>query len=294
MKKMKTVFCLIFSAFLLLSCGENEKMPDYLKIFSSPKATVTVTLDKMILNPADRLTLTVSYYHEDGALAQMEWDTMPSLPLLETFEKPQETVFRFDSALPGSYTLSPLRVIFADEEPIVTETIEVTVAALTEEGTTPEEPAPIFDDRFDFFLLFLILAALFLLILIAVLVFLLFRYKRLRRKLQQTVTNQSVGILEALQKAVTENFETLEIDKAAVLILQTTVIPLQEKAEMELMLRSFDPETVVQLRNIMEKYQKVAFAKASVEQSEMNDDLHFLIGFHKQFANCRRVQSEEQ
>lgn len=287
MKKLNGVFWVGVWVGLLLSCRNDDETAVYSKTYQSEKAVVIVTVDKIYLNPADRCTVTVAFHHEDGLTPQLSWLAELPLSLIEQFQNPDKTVFRFDSDIPGTYTIPPLSIVFGRENPILTDAVTLTVYSETESGAPPEEILTIYEDQFDFYLLFLIVSLVVVLILLGVLIGLVVRYYSLRRKLKETVARKSVGILEALRTAVANHFDTLETDKAAVLILQSILIPFQDEMAMNLMIKSFSEETIRKLRTVMEKYQKVAFAQATVGQTEMLEDLNFFIGFQKEFDNYR-------
>lgn len=281
-------------ALLLFSCRETDIGADYVKTYRSDKATVTVSVDRLNQNPAGRFTVTVTSRHNDGLTPRLDWSSRPPLSLTETFEAPEKTVYRFDSALPGSYTLPSLTVTFGEEPPILTDEIKLNIYSETEEGTAPSDIRSLQEDMTDWFRMFLIVACIAVLILTSVLIYLVVRYFGLRRKLKETVERRSLDILESLQTAVANRFETLETDKIAVLILQTMLIRFRDEASMALMLRSFSSETIAKLRSAMEKYQKIAFAREPVGKTELLEDLNFFIGFQKQFENCLRAESRRQ
>lgn len=291
-KLLKVLF--FVGAVLLFSCRETAEEADYIKTYRSDKATVTVSVDTLNQNPAGRFTLTVSSRHDNGLSPRLDWSSRPPLTLIETFETPEKTVYRFDSDLPGSYTLPPLTAVFGEEPPILTDEITLNVYSETEEGTAPSEIRPFRENLTDWFLIFLVVTCISVLILGAVLTYLIVRYYVLRRKLKETVERRSVDILESLQTAVANRFETLETDKIAVLILQTMLIRFRDEESMALMLRSFSPEIIAKLRAGMEKYQKIAFAREPVGKTEILEDLNFFIGFQKQFENCLRAESGRQ
>lgn len=293
--KIKGVI-LIFALWtaLLTGCRDDADMPAYSKSYRTEKASVTVTIDKIHLNPADRCTVTVSFRHKEGLTPKISLPADLPLPLIDRFQNPDKTVFRFDSGLPGEYTLPSLNIAFDGENPILTDPVSLNVYSETEEGTLPEDISAIYEDRFDFYLLFLIISFSVVLILMTVLIALVIRYFFLRRKLRETVSRKSIEILEALRTAVADHFDTLETDKAAALILQTMLFPLREEAAMKLMIRSFPEETIRRLRTAMEKYQKAAFARAPLGKIEMTEDLNFFIGFQKQFEDYREAGNGRQ
>lgn len=294
MKTLIKIFLAVGWTVLFPSCGNVSDTVAYSKTYQSKNAVVTVDVDKIHLNPADRCTVTVSFRHKDGLIPKLTWLTELPLPLTEQFRNPGQTVFRFDSDIPGMYTIPPLNIVFDDGDTILTDSVDLNVFSEAEDGNFPEEILTIYEDRFDFYLLFLIISFAVVLVLLAVLIALIVRYYFLRRKLKETVSRKSVEILEALRTSVSDHFDTLETDKAAVLILQTMLMPFRDEAAMKLMLRSFPEDTIRRLRTAMEKYQKAAFARAVLNQTEMLEDLNFFIGFQKQFENCRKAENGKQ
>ena len=281
------------TAFLLfgfLSCARGEPLPDLLKTYQVPTGTFSVSVDRSSVNPAERLTVSAETRREDGKLPALTWSGDLPLRLLETYEAPAETVYRFDSDVPGRYVLPRLKVAFPDEREFFTDEIPLTVFSETEGGGLPAEILPIQDDETDLFLILLSVCAAVFILLFAVLIALLVRYRILKKRLKEAIDLQPLNILTALNEAVANRFDTLKIDQAAVLILRAVMLSMKDEAQIDEMMRRFPVETIQKLRERTEKYQKIAFAKASVGKLELTEDLNFFISFQKEW---NRLKNEE-
>ena len=268
--------------FVFLSCARSEPLPEMSKTYQIPTGTITVSVDSVAVNPAERLTVSVETHREDGKLPVLAWSEEPPLTILDTFETPGKTVYRFDSAVPGEYVLPRLE-FFIDEIPI-------TVFSETESGTLPTEILPIQNDGTDLFLILMIVCAVVFVLLFAILIALLVRYRILKKRLKEAIDLQPLNILTALNEAVANRFDTLKIDQAAVLILRAVMLSMKDEAQIDEMMRRFPVETIQKLRERTEKYQKIAFAKASVGKLELTEDLNFFISFQKEW---NRLKNEE-
>ena len=281
------------TAFLLfgfLSCARGEPLPDLLKTYQVPTGTFSVSVDRSSVNPAERLTVSAETRREDGKLPALTWSGDLPLRLLETYEAPAETVYRFDSDVPGRYVLPRLKVAFPDEREFFTDEIPLTVFSETEGGGLPAEILPIQDDETDLFLILLSVCAAVFILLFAVLIALLVRYRILKKRLKEAVDLQPLNILTALKEAAANRFDTLKTDQAAVLILRAVMLSVKDEAQIDEMMRRFPVETIQKLRERTEKYQKIAFAKASVGKLELTEDLNFFISFQKEW---NRLKNEE-
>lgn len=276
--------------FVFLSCARSEPLPEMSKTYQIPTGTLTVSVDSVAVNPAERLTVSVETHREDGKLPVLAWSEEPPLTILDTFETPGKTVYRFDSAVPGEYVLPRLKVAFPDEREFFTDEIPLTVFSETEGGGLPAEILPIQDDGTDLFLILMIVCAVVFVLLFAILIALLVRYRILKKRLKEAVDLQPLNILTALNEAVANRFDTLKIDQAAVLILRAVMLSMKDEAQIDEMMRRFPVETIQKLRERTEKYQKIAFAKASVGKLELTEDLNFFISFQKEW---NRLKNEE-
>lgn len=276
--------------FVFLSCARSEPLPEMSKTYQLPTGTLTVSVDSVAVNPAERLTVSVETHREDGKLPVLAWSEEPPLRLLETYEAPAETVYRFDSAVPGEYVLPRLKVAFPEEREFFIDEIPITVFSETEGGTLPTEILPIQNDGTDLFLILMIVCAVVFVLLFAILIALLVRYRILKKRLKEAIDLQPLNILTALNEAVANRFDTLKIDQAAVLILRAVMLSMKDEAQIDEMMRRFPVETIQKLRERTEKYQKIAFAKASVGKLELTEDLNFFISFQKEW---NRLKNEE-
>ena len=212
-----------FLLFAFLSCARGEPLPDLLKTYQVPTGSFSVSVDRSSVNPAERLTVSAETRREDGKLPVLTWSGDLPLRLLETYEAPAKTVYRFDSDVPGRYVLPRLKVAFPDEQEFFTDEIPVTVFSETESGTLPTEILPIQNDGTDLFLILLSVCAAVFILLFAVLIALLVRYRILKKRLKEAVDLQPLNILTALKEAVANRFDTLKTDQAAVLILRAVI-----------------------------------------------------------------------
>ena len=276
--------------FVFLSCARSEPLPEMSKTYQIPTGTLTVSVDSVAVNPAERLTVSVETHREDGKLPVLAWSEEPPLTILDTFETPGKTVYRFDPAVPGEYVLPRLKVAFPEEREFFIDEIPITVFSETEGGGLPAEILPIQDDETDLFLILLSVCAAVFILLFAVLIALLVRYRILKKRLKEAIDLQPLNILTALNEAVANRFDTLKIDQAAVLILRAVMLSMKDEAQIDEMMRRFPVETIQKLRERTEKYQKIAFAKASVGKLELTEDLNFFISFQKEW---NRLKNEE-
>ncbi len=276
--------------FVFLSCARSEPLPEMSKTYQIPTGTITVSVDSVAVNPAERLTVSVETHREDGKLPVLAWSEEPPLTILDTFETPGKTVYRFDSAVPGEYVLPRLKVAFPEEREFFIDEIPITVFSETESGTLPTEILPIQNDGTDLFLILMIVCAVVFVLLFAILIALLVRYRILKKRLKEAIDLQPLNILTALNEAVANRFDTLKIDQAAVLILRAVMLSMKDEAQIDEMMRRFPVETIQKLRERTEKYQKIAFAKASVGKLELTEDLNFFISFQKEW---NRLKNEE-
>ena len=166
-----------FLLFAFLSCARGEPLPDLLKTYQVPTGSFSVSVDRSSVNPAERLTVSAETRREDGKLPVLTWSGDLPLRLLETYETPAKTVYRFDSDVPGRYVLPRLKVAFPDEQEFFTDEIPVTVFSETEGGGLPAEILPIRDDGTDLFLILMIVCAVVFVLLFAILIALLVRYR---------------------------------------------------------------------------------------------------------------------
>lgn len=276
--------------FVFLSCARSEPLPEMSKTYQIPTGTLTVSVDSVAVNPAERLTVSVETHREDGKLPVLAWSEEPPLTILDTFETPGKTVYRFDSAVPGEYVLPRLKVAFPEEREFFIDEIPITVFSETESGALPTEILPIQNDGTDLFLILMIVCAVVFVLLFAILIALLVRYRILKKRLKEAIDLQPLNILTALNEAVANRFDTLKIDQAAVLILRAVMLSMNDEAQIDEMMRRFPVETIQKLRERTEKYQKIAFAKASVGKLELTEDLNFFISFQKEW---NRLKNEE-
>lgn len=276
--------------FVFLSCARSEPLPEMSKTYQIPTGTLTVSVDSVAVNPAERLTVSVETHREDGKLPVLAWSEEPPLTILDTFETPRKTVYRFDSAVPGEYVLPQLKVAFPEEREFFIDEIPITVFSETESGTLPTEILPIQNDGPDLFLILMIVCTVVFVLLFAILIALLVRYRILKKRLKEAIDLQPLNILTALNEAVANRFDTLKIDQAAVLILRAVMLSMKDEAQIDEMMRRFPVETIQKLRERTEKYQKIAFAKASVGKLELTEDLNFFISFQKEW---NRLKNEE-
>lgn len=276
--------------FVFLSCARSEPLPEMSKTYQVPTGTLTVSVDSVAVNPAERLTVSVETHREDGKLPVLVWSEEPPLTILDTFETPGKTVYRFDSAVPGEYVLPRLKVAFPEEREFFIDEIPITVFSETESGTLPTEILPIRNDGTDLFLILMIVCAVVFVLLFAILIALLVRYRILKKRLKEAIDLQPLNILTALNEAVANRFDTLKTDQAAVLILRAVMLSMKDEAQIDEMMRRFPVETIQKLRERTEKYQKIAFAKASVGKLELTEDLNFFISFQKEW---NRLKNEE-
>lgn len=281
------------TAFLLfgfLSCARGEPLPDLLKTYQVPTGTFSVSVDRSSVNPAERLTVSAETRREDGKLPALTWSGDLPLKLLETYEAPAKTVYRFDSDVPGRYVLPRLKVAFPDEREFFTDEIPLTVFSETEGGGLPAEILPIRDDETDLFLILLSVCAAVFILLFAVLIALLVRYRILKKRLKEAVDLQPLNILTALKEAVANRFDTLKTDQTAVLILRAVMLSVSDGEKIDGVMEQFPVGTLRKLREKTEKYQKIAFAQAPVTKTELTEDLNFFIAFQKEWI---RLKNEE-
>ena len=220
----------------------------------------------------------------------LAWSEEPPLTILDTFETPGKTVYRFDSDVPGRYVLPRLKVAFPDEQEFFTDEIPVTVFSETEGGGLPAEILPIQNDGTDLFLILLSVCAAVFILLFAVLIALLVRYRILKKRLKEAVDLQPLNILTALKEAVANRFDTLKTDQAAVLILRAVMLSVSDGEKTDGVMEQFPVGTLRKLREKTEKYQKIAFAQTPVTKTELTEDLNFFIAFQKEWI---RLKNEE-
>ena len=266
-----------FLLFAFLSCARGEPLPDLLKTYQVPTGSFSVSVDRSSVNPAERLTVSAETRREDGKLPVLTWSGDLPLRLLETYEAPAKTVYRFDSDVPGRYVLPRLKVAFPDEQEFFTDEIPVTVFSETESGTLPTEILPIQNDGTDLFLILMIVS-------------LLVRYRILKKRLKEAVDLQPLNILTALKEAVANRFDTLKTDQAAVLILRAVMLSVSDGEKTDGVMEQFPVGTLRKLREKTEKYQKIAFAQTPVTKIELTEDLNFFIAFQKEWI---RLKNEE-
>ena len=279
-----------FLLFAFLSCARGEPLPDLLKTYQVPTGSFSVSVDRSSVNPAERLTVSAETRREDGKLPVLTWSGDLPLRLLETYEAPAKTVYRFDSDVPGRYVLPRLKVAFPDEQEFFTDEIPVTVFSETESGTLPTEILPIQNDGTDLFLILLSVCAAVFILLFAVLIALLVRYRILKKRLKEAVDLQPLNILTALKEAVANRFDTLKTDQAAVLILRAVMLSVSDGEKTDGVMEQFPVGTLRKLREKTEKYQKIAFAQTPVTKTELTEDLNFFIAFQKEWI---RLKNEE-
>ena len=279
-----------FLLFAFLSCARGEPLPDLLKTYHVPTVSFSVSVDRSSVNPAERLTVSAETRREDGKLPVLTWSGDLPLRLLETYEAPAKTVYRFDSDVPGRYVLPRLKVAFPDEQEFFTDEIPVTVFSETESGTLPTEILPIQNDGTDLFLILLSVCAAVFILLFAVLIALLVRYRILKKRLKEAVDLQPLNILTALKEAVANRFDTLKTDQAAVLILRAVMLSVSDGEKTDGVMEQFPVGTLRKLREKTEKYQKIAFAQTPVTKTELTEDLNFFIAFQKEWI---RLKNEE-
>ena len=261
-----------FLLFAFLSCARGEPLPDLLKTYQVPTGSFSVSVDRSSVNPAERLTVSAETRREDGKLPVLTWSGDLPLRLLETYETPAKTVYRFDSDVPGRYVLPRLKVAFPDEQEFFTDEIPVTV-----DGT-------------DLFLILMIVCAVVFVLLFAILIALLVRYRILKKRLKEAVDLQPLNILTALKEAVANRFDTLKTDQAAVLILRAVMLSVSDGEKTDGVMEQFPVGTLRKLREKTEKYQKIAFAQTPVTKTELTEDLNFFIAFQKEWI---RLKNEE-
>lgn len=279
-----------FLLFAFLSCARGEPLPDLLKTYQVPTGSFSVSVDRSSVNPAERLTVSAETRREDGKLPVLTWSGDLPLRLLETYETPAKTVYRFDSDVPGRYVLPRLKVAFPDEQEFFTDEIPVTVFSETEGGGLPAEILPIQNDGTDLFLILLSVCAAVFILLFAVLIALLVRYRILKKRLKEAVDLQPLNILTALKEAVANRFDTLKTDQAAVLILRAVMLSVSDGEKTDGVMEQFPVGTLRKLREKTEKYQKIAFAQTPVTKTELTEDLNFFIAFQKEWI---RLKNEE-
>lgn len=279
-----------FLLFAFLSCARGEPLPDLLKTYQVPTGSFSVSVDRSSVNPAERLTVSVETRREDGKLPVLAWSEEPPLTILDTFETPGKTVYRFDSAVPGEYVLPRLKVAFPEEREFFIDEIPITVFSETESGTLPTEILPIQNDGTDLFLILLSVCAAVFILLFAVLIALLVRYRILKKRLKEAVDLQPLNILTALKEAVANRFDTLKTDQAAVLILRAVMLSVSDGEKTDGVMEQFPVGTLRKLREKTEKYQKIAFAQTPVTKTELTEDLNFFIAFQKEWI---RLKNEE-
>ena len=280
--------------FVFLSCARSEPLPEMSKTYQIPTGTLTVSVDSVAVNPAERLTVSVETHREDGKLPVLAWSEEPPLTILDTFETPGKTVYRFDSAVPGEYVLPRLKVAFPEEREFFIDEIPITVFSETESGALPTEILPIQNDGTDLFLILMIVCAVVVVLLFAILIALLVRYRILKKRLKEAIDLQPLNILTALNEAVANRFDALKIDQAAVLILRAVMLSMKDEAQIDEMMRRFPVETIQKLRERTEKYQKIAFAKASVGKLELTEDLNFFISFQKEWNHLKNEEAAKK
>lgn len=280
--------------FVFLSCARSEPLPEMSKTYQIPTGTLTVSVDSVAVNPAERLTVSVETHREDGKLPVLAWSEEPPLTILDTFETPGKTVYRFDSAVPGEYVLPRLKVAFPEEREFFIDEIPITVFSETESGALPTEILPIQNDGTDLFLILMIVCAVVFVLLFAILIALLVRYRILKKRLKEAIDLQPLNILTALNEAVANRFDALKIDQAAVLILRAVMLSMKDEAQIDEMMRRFPVETIQKLRERTEKYQKIAFAKASVGKLELTEDLNFFISFQKEWNHLKNEEAAKK
>ena len=279
-----------FLLFAFLSCARGEPLPDLLKTYQVPTGSFSVSVDRSSVNPAERLTVSAETRREDGKLPVLTWSGDLPLRLLETYEAPAKTVYRFDSDVPGRYVLPRLKVAFPDEQEFFTDEIPVTVFSETESGTLPTEILSIQNDEPDLFLILMIVCAVVFVLLFAILIALLVRYRILKKRLKEAVDLQPLNILTALKEAVANRFDTLKTDQAAVLILRAVMLSVSDGEKTDGVMEQFPVGTLRKLREKTEKYQKIAFAQTPVTKIELTEDLNFFIAFQKEWI---RLKNEE-
>ena len=279
-----------FLLFAFLSCARGEPLPDLLKTYQVPTGSFSVSVDRSSVNPAERLTVSAETRREDGKLPVLTWSGDLPLRLLETYETPAKTVYRFDSDVPGRYVLPRLKVAFPDEQEFFTDEIPITVFSETESGTLPTEILPIQNDGTDLFLILMIVCAVVFVLLFAILIALLVRYRILKKRLKEAVDLQPLNILTALKEAVANRFDTLKTDQAAVLILRAVMLSVSDGEKTDGVMEQFPVGTLRKLREKTEKYQKIAFAQTPVTKTELTEDLNFFIAFQKEWI---RLKNEE-
>ena len=279
-----------FLLFAFLSCARGEPLPDLLKTYQVPTGSFSVSVDRSSVNPAERLTVSAETRREDGKLPVLTWSGDLPLRLLETYEAPAKTVYRFDSDVPGRYVLPRLKVAFPDEQEFFTDEIPVTVFSETEGGGLPAEILPIQNDGTDLFLILLSVCAAVFILLFAVLIALLVRYRILKKRLKEAVDLQPLNILTALKEAVANRFDTLKTDQAAVLILRAVMLSVSDGEKTDGVMEQFPVGTLRKLREKTEKYQKIAFVQTPVTKTELTEDLNFFIAFQKEWI---RLKNEE-
>lgn len=279
-----------FLLFAFLSCARGEPLSDLLKTYQVPTGSFSVSVDRSSVNPAERLTVSAETRREDGKLPVLTWSGDLPLRLLETYEAPAKTVYRFDSDVPGRYVLPRLKVAFPDEQEFFTDEIPVTVFSETESGTLPTEILPIQNDGTDLFLILLSVCAAVFILLFAVLIALLVRYRILKKRLKEAVDLQPLNILTALKEAVANRFDTLKTDQAAVLILRAVMLSVSDGEKTDGVMEQLPVGTLRKLREKTEKYQKIAFAQTPVTKTELTEDLNFFIAFQKEWI---RLKNEE-
>lgn len=279
--------------FLILSCSESSSQYDYVKTYEGTLGEVTLSVDSLAIHPAERLTVILETSHKEAVLPKIEWTQTPALTLLEEFKTPNKWTFRFDSNLPGQYLIPALKVSF-DDEIILTDEVNISVYSMAEGEKAPQEILPIKENQVDpVWVIFFVIVALFLFLLL-VLFLLVRRYFRLKKRLNETIKNQRVEILSSLREAVAQRFESLKPDQIALLILQTVVVDVDKEGDWQKKLVFFTTEQIMDLRQRVEKYQRVAFGRNSVTQYELIEDLNFFINFQKQLENIQQQQESVQ
>lgn len=276
--------------FVFLSCARSEPLPEMSKTYQIPTGTLTVSVDSVAVNPAERLTVSVETHREDGKLPVLAWSEEPPLTILDTFETPGKTVYRFDSAVPGEYVLPRLKVAFPEEREFFIDEIPITVFSETESGALPTEILPIQNDGTDLFLILMIVCAVVFVLLFAILIALLVRYRILKKRLKEAIDLQPLNILTALKEAAANRFDTLKTDQAAVLILRAVMLSVSDGEKIDGVMEQFPVGTLRKLREKTEKYQKIAFAQTPVTKTELTEDLNFFIAFQKEWI---RLKNEE-
>lgn len=276
--------------FVFLSCARSEPLPEMSKTYQIPTGTLTVSVDSVAVNPAERLTVSVETHREDGKLPVLAWSEEPPLTILDTFETPGKTVYRFDSAVPGEYVLPRLKVAFPEEREFFIDEIPITVFSETESGALPTEILPIQNGGTDLFLILMIVCAVVFVLLFAILIALLVRYRILKKRLKEAIDLQPLNILTALKEAAANRFDTLKTDQAAVLILRAVMLSVSDGEKIDGVMEQFPVGTLRKLREKTEKYQKIAFAQTPVTKTELTEDLNFFIAFQKEWI---RLKNEE-